>query len=141
LCNKIPQSCHTPYILEFFSENYTPYIKERWEYVLILKNRGCKSKHTHYSCATEETSLAVSSGYPIFLGWLSGILDISNSVLKTAWRIRLRRKSWHTQFYWKHKRPGNFGFGLQVFMIKLQICKKKRDKTQYLDSKKSCDAY
>jgi hypothetical protein len=32
LCKKISQSLYTPYILEFFTGNYTPYIKEWREY-------------------------------------------------------------------------------------------------------------
>jgi hypothetical protein len=34
LCKKIPQSQYTPYILIFFTKNYTPYIKEWREYYL-----------------------------------------------------------------------------------------------------------
>jgi hypothetical protein len=36
LCKKIPQSRHTPYILDFFIKDYTPYIKERRKYVVVV---------------------------------------------------------------------------------------------------------
>jgi hypothetical protein len=36
LCQKIPKSCHAPYIVEFFTKNYTPCIKERREYLINM---------------------------------------------------------------------------------------------------------
>ena len=33
---KLSKNHNTPYILEFFSKNYTPYIKERREYYLFM---------------------------------------------------------------------------------------------------------